>query len=189
MPKLGIVVTSTRPNRLGLPVARWFADKAKQHGKYEVEVVDLKEVALPPLDEPGHPIRRQYEHEHTKAWSRTVSALDAFVFVTPEYNYGMPPALLNALDYLFAEWQYKPAGFVSYGGVSGGTRSVQMSKQVVTSLKMMAIPEGVFVPFAAKLLDANGAFDPGATQDEAVKRMLDELLRWTEALKSLRQPA
>lgn len=189
MPKVGVVITSTRPNRVGLPVGRWFAEKAKQHAKFEVQVVDLKEVALPPLDEPNHPMKRQYQHEHTKAWSRTVSSLDAFVFVTPEYNYSLPPALVNALDYLFFEWNYKPAGFVSYGGVSGGTRSVQMSKQVMTALKMMPIPEGVFIPFVAKLIDAEGTFNPGTTQDEAVTRMLDELLRWAEALKSLRQPA
>jgi NAD(P)H-dependent FMN reductase len=188
MPKLGVVICSTRPNRLGLPVARWFVDKAKPHGKFQVEVIDLKEIALPPLDEPNHPMKRQYEHEHTKAWSRTISSLDAFVFVTPEYNYSLPPALVNALDYLFHEWNYKAACFVSYGGVSAGTRSVQMSKQTVTALRMMAIPEGVFIPFAAKLV-AGDRFDPGTTQDEAVTRMLDELLRWTTALEMLRRPA
>jgi NAD(P)H-dependent FMN reductase len=186
MAKLGIVITSTRPNRVGASVARWFEAKANTHGKFATEVVDLKEVALPPMDEPNHPMRRQYQHEHTKAWSRTVASLDAFVFVTPEYNYAMPPAMLNAFDYVYYEWNYKPAGFVSYGGVSGGTRSVQMAKPIVTSLKMMPVPEGVFIPFVAKLVDAQGNFDPGTTQDEAVTRMLDEMARWEAALATLR---
>ena len=188
MPTLGVVITSTRPNRVGLPVGLWFAEKARQHARFQVQVVDLKEVGLPAMDEPNHPMKQQYQHEHTKVWSRTISALDAFVFVTPEYNYSLAPALVNALDYLFVEWNYKPAGFVSYGGVSGGTRAVQMSKLLVTSLRMMPIPEGVFIPFVAKLIDA-GTFNPGTTLDEAVTRLLDELLRWTEALRALRQPA
>jgi len=188
MPTLGVVITSTRPNRVGLPVGLWFAEKARQHARFQVQVVDLKEVGLPAMDEPNHPMKQQYQHEHTKVWSRTISALDAFVFVTPEYNYSLAPALVNALDYLFVEWNYKPAGFVSYGGVSGGTRAVQMSKLLVTSLRMMPIPEGVFIPVVAKLIDA-GTFNPGTTLDEAVTRLLDELLRWTEALRALRQPA
>ena len=187
MPKLGVVICSTRPNRLGLPVAQWFVEKAKAHGGFDVEVVDLKELALPPMDEPVHPVKRQYEHEHTKAFSRAIAPLDAFAFVTPEYNYAMAPALLNALDYLVHEWAYKPATFVSYGGASGGMRAVQMSKLVVTSLRMVAIPEGVFIPFAAKLLH-EGRFDPAATQDDAVKRVLDELGKWAGALRVLRAP-
>jgi NAD(P)H-dependent FMN reductase len=185
MPKLGVIVCSTRPNRVGLSIAHWFVEKAKAHGKFAVELVDLKEVALPQMDEPNHPMKRQYTHDHTKKWSGIVSALDALVWVVPEYNYGMPPALLNALDYLFHEWNFKAAGFVSYGGVSGGTRSVQMSKQVMTSLKLVPIPEGVIIPFAAKLI-TDGRFDPAATQDEAVTRMLDELVRWNGALQTLR---
>jgi tRNA pseudouridine(38-40) synthase len=186
MPSLQIVIASTRTQRAGPSVARWFLERARRHGKFELELVDLKEVALPLLDEPNHPVKRNYQFEHTKAWSAKVAAADAFVFVTPEYNYGMAPALLNALDYLSHEWAYKAAGFVSYGGVSGGTRSVQMAKQVMTSLKLVPLPEGVAIPFYAKHLDAAGTFDPGDTQDEACARMLDELFKWTGALKTLR---
>ena len=185
MPKLGVIICSTRPGRIGPAVAKWLVESAKRHGKFEVQVVDLKEVNLPVFDEPKHPRLRQYEHEHTKAWSRTVQALDAFVFVTPEYNYGMPPSLLNALDYLFTEWAYKPAGFVSYGGTSGGTRSVQMAKQVLTSLKIVPLPEGVAIPFVAKQMEGD-EFKGGADQEPAAKTMLDELARWSEALRSLR---
>ncbi len=185
MPKLKIVTTSTREQRVGPSIAKWFAQQATQHAKFDVESVDLKEVNLPLLDEPNHPMKRQYQHEHTKAWSKLVAGADAFVFVTPEYNYSMPPALLNALDYLYFEWNYKPAGFVSYGGVSAGTRSVEMTKGVLTTLKMMPLPEAVSIPFFSQHLK-DGVFDPADTQAKAVTGMLDELLRWTNALKTLR---
>ncbi len=187
MPKLAVVVASTRPGRVGLPVGRWFFAAARAHAKFEVELIDLKEVALPPLDEPRHPRFRQYEHAHTKAWSARIEAIDAFVLVTPEYNYGLAPALVNALDYLAKEWAYKPAAFVSYGGVSGGTRSVEMTKQVLTALKMMAIPESVIIPFVSKQIDAqSGEFVAAEAQQQAVALILDELLRWSSALAPLR---
>ncbi len=188
-PKLQILIASTREQRGGAAVAEWFVEEAKKHGQFELQLVDLKEVNLPLLDEPHHPSLRRYEHDHTKAWSRTIAAADAFVFVVPEYNYGMPPALLNALDYLLHEWSYKPAGFVSYGGVSGGTRSVQMTKQVLTSLKVVPLLEGVVLPFFTKSLDADKRFEPGEALKKPVTTMLDELLRWTNALRSLRSPS
>lgn len=186
MPRLEVVITSTRERRGGGAVAEWFVERARRHGKFDVGTVDLRELALPLLDEPNHPVKRQYEHEHTKKWSAIVAAADAFVFVVPEYNYGMPPALLNALDYLYHEWSYKPAAFVSYGGASGGMRSVQMAKQVLTTLRMMPIPEGVAIPFFAKLIGADGKLDAGTAQDQPLANMLDELLRWTAALATLR---
>jgi NAD(P)H-dependent FMN reductase len=184
MPKLQIIVVSTRDGRAGLPVAEWFAGRAQAHGGFEVDFVDLREMALPLFDEPKHPRFRQYEHEHTKRWSARVASADAFVFVTPEYNYGVPPSLINALDYLVAEWAYKAAGFVSYGGPSGGVRSVQMAKMVLTSLKVVPLPEAVSIPFFTKLI-ADGKFD-GTAQEAPAKTMLDELLRWTNALRALR---
>jgi len=186
-PSLAIIVTSTREQRASMAVANWFVEQARQHGKFELRVVDLKEVNLPLLDEPNHPMLRKYQHEHTKAWSKLVAAADAFVFVIPEYNFGMPPALLNALDYLYHEWNYKPAGFVSYGGLSGGTRSVQMAKLVLTTLKVVPLPEAVNLPFFAKQLDADRKhFDPGDSQQKPLTTMLDELLRWANALQTLR---
>jgi len=115
-----VIIASVREARVGPAIARWFLEEARKNGKFELEVVDLKELGLPMLDEPRHPRFRQYEHDHTRAWSARVDAADAYVFVTPEYNYSMPPALVNAVDYLLHEWTYKPASFVSYGGVSGG---------------------------------------------------------------------
>lgn len=187
MLNLQIIIVSTREGRLGDSVASWFADCARRHGKFSIEVVDLAQVNLPMLDEPNHPRLRQYEHEHTKAWSAVIDRADCFVFVTPEYNFGAPPSLLNALDYLQHEWAYKAAGFVSYGGVSGGTRSVQMAKQVVTSLKMMPIFEAVAIPFFSQYIDATTrVFSPGEVQEKAAAAMLDELLKWTGALKTIR---
>ena len=186
MPKLNVIVASTRPGRVGFPVAQWFTELAVAHGGFEVELVDLAEFDLPLLDEPNHPRLGQYVHQHTKDWSASVSAADAFVFVTPEYNYGMPASLKNAIDYLHSEWQYKPVGFVSYGGVSAGTRAVQMTKQVVTTLKMTSVNEAVAIPFVTQFLDDDGAIRANETMEGAAKAMLDELLRYANALAPLR---
>jgi len=186
MLRLHVVVTSTRPGRVGPHIARWFLERATQHGKLDPELVDLKEVNLPALDEPKHPRFKQYQHEHTRKWAAKVAEADAFVFVTPEYNYSGPPALLNALDYLYDEWTYKPVGFVSYGSVSGGVRSVQMTKLTVTALKMMPLPEGVVIPWVSKLVDEQRGFQGGEVFDKAAGVLLDELTRWAGALKTLR---
>ncbi|HKW10499.1 MAG TPA: NADPH-dependent FMN reductase [Gemmatimonadaceae bacterium] len=184
---LQVITVSTRPGRAGLPVADWFTAQAQRHGKFTIEAIDLARVALPMFDEPRHPRFRAYEHEHTKAWSGTIDRADAFVFVTPEYNFGTPPSLVNALDYLHHEWQYKPVGFVSYGGVSGGTRSVQMTKQIVTALKMMPMFESVTLPFFAQQIDKErGVFEPPKVQEDAAIALLDELLKWAIALKTMR---
>jgi len=185
MPALQVFLASTRPGRAGEPIARWFLELARAHGAFAVELVDLKEVALPPMDEPHHPRLAQYEHEHTKRWSARVARADAFVMVTPEYNFSAPPALLNAFDYLLHEWAYKPAGFVTYGGVSAGTRSAQMTKQTMAALKMVPLVEAVHIPFFQKSM-VDGAFRGDALQEKAAAAMLDELVRWTEAIGVLR---
>jgi NAD(P)H-dependent FMN reductase len=186
MPKLSVVIGSTRPGRVGLPIGQWFFERARLHGKLDVQLIDLKELNLPLLDEPKHPRLGEYEHEHTKAWSRLVAASDAFVFVTPEYNFSAPPALLNALDYLYNEWGYKPAGFVSYGGQSGGIRAVQMLKQTLISMKVVGIPEAVVIPFFSQFL-VDGAFRGNESHEKMVTTLLDELARWTDALATLRK--
>jgi NAD(P)H-dependent FMN reductase len=187
MPRLGIVIASVREGRAGYPIAQWLTGHARQHGRFEVDVVDLKEVDLPVFAERNHPRLQKYENAKQKAWSARVAALDAFVFVTPEYNWGPSPALLNALEYLLVEWQYKPAAFVSYGGISGGLRGVQLIRQTLTALKMVPIVEGVVIPFVAQAVDREaGTFKPNETQEKAAPAMLDELLRWTEALAVLR---
>jgi NAD(P)H-dependent FMN reductase len=184
-PKLHVIVASVRRERAGRAVADWFAARARVHAGFDVEIVDLREVNLPLLDEPKHPRLRQYQFGHTKAWSASVAAADAFVFVTPEYNHGAPPALINAFDYVYVEWNYKPAGFVSYGGVSGGTRSVQMAKPIVSALKMVPLVESVTIPFFTTLMEGS-VFKGGEPYDQAAVIMLDELLRWSTALGTLR---
>lgn len=187
MPKLLIVIASTRPGRAGLPIAQWFAERAEAHPGFDVEIADLAEIALPPLDEPNHPRLRSYTKQHTLDWSAIVDPADAFVFVTPEYNYGYPGSLKNAIDYLHQEWLYKPAGFVSYGGVAAGTRAVQQLKQVVTTLKMTPLTESVSIPFHAQFMDEEGAVQANETMEQAAEAMLDELVRVEAALRVLRE--
>ncbi|MET0605283.1 MAG: NAD(P)H-dependent oxidoreductase [Beijerinckiaceae bacterium] len=187
--KLHTIIGSTRPGRVGPAVAKWFNDLAAQRGDFDARLVDLAEFKLPIFDEPEHPMKQNYRHDHTKKWAASVAAADAFVFVTPEYNYTMPASLSNALSYLSKEWNYKPAGFVSYGGVSGGLRAAQTARQLVTTMKMMPVPEGVAVPNVFGQLDATGAFKPNDLNVAAAKAMLDEIAKWAGALKPLRQPA
>lgn len=184
-PRLAIFICSTRPGRAGEPIAHWFAERARSHGAFEVVIEDLKERNLPALDEPKHPRMRDYTHEHTKAWSAAVSSYDAIALVTPEYNYGSPPALLNALDFLYNEWNYKPACFVSYGGVSAGTRSLVMTRSILSTLKMVPVVEALAIPFFNQHIK-DGVFSPPDSQEQAIKPMLDETLRWSNALKTLR---
>jgi NAD(P)H-dependent FMN reductase len=186
MLKLHVVIASTRPGRGGPAVADWFLEIARADPRFVTRAVDLDEIDLPLLDEPNHPRLRQYQNEHTKRWSAIVDEADAYVFVTPEYNYSPAPSLLNALDYVYHEWKYKPAGFVSYGGASGGLRSVQTTKLTVSALGMMPLPEGVSIPFYTQLIDANGKFNGTEPLQKASATMLDELARWALALKPLR---
>ena len=186
MPNLTIIVGSTRPGRAGGPIAQWFAARAKDHGGFDVNVVDLAELGLPLLDEPNHPRLGQYTQQHTKDWSAIVDAADAFVIVTPEYNYGYPASVKNAIDYLHQEWQHKPVGFVSYGGVAAGTRAVQQLKQVVTTLRMLPVFDSVNIPFYHQFLDSDGVFQPNAVLEQAADAMLDELVRTEAALRPLR---
>ena len=185
MPTLRIVIASTRPGRVGLPVAEWFTGVAEAHRGFDVEVTDLLELGLPFMDEPKHPRFGDYQHQHTKDWSATVAASDAFVFVHPEYNYGYTAPLKNAIDYLHAEWQHKPVGFVSYGGVAAGTRALQQLKQVVTALKLLPLTEAVNIPFVAQFLE-DGAIVANDVMEQAAVAMLDELVRVEAALRSLR---
>lgn len=185
--RLHTIITSTRPGRIGPALGRWFNDYANRHGGFEAHLVDLAEFDLPVYDEPRHPRQQAYEHAHTRAWAESVAAADAYVFVTPEYNYGPPPSLINALNYVYWEWSYKPCGFVSYGGLSGGLRAVQMAKQVVTTLKMMPMVEGVAVPMVFEKFDDQGAFPGNELVEDSARQMLDELQKWAAALAPLRK--
>src|SRR5690554_2215749 len=184
--KLQTIICSTRPGRVGASVAEWFHGVANQQGSFDSELVDLAAFNLPVYDEPNHPRIQKYEHDHTKVWSESVAGADAYVFVIPEYNFCPPPSFVNALNYLYNEWNYKPCGFVSYGGVSGGLRSAQNAKQLVTTLKMMPMVEGVMVQMPWEHLHENRRFQAAEPHTSSAKAMLEELEKWAQALKVLR---
>jgi NAD(P)H-dependent FMN reductase/GNAT superfamily N-acetyltransferase len=183
-----VIVCSTRPGALGPAIGEWLAGSlAKPAADLSVELVpvSLAGLGLPFLDEEEHPAARIYRHEHTRRWSAMVAAADGFIVVTPEYNYGMPASLKNALDYLSREWAWKPVAFVSYGNTSAGTRSVQHAKQVVTTLRL--VPTGATV--AIRIGDAveHGRLRPDAGRDRAASEVLEELVRLSHALRPLRE--
>jgi NAD(P)H-dependent FMN reductase len=189
MPRLMMVIASTRPGRVGFPVAEWFRGRIETHGAFELEVVDLAELDLPFMDEPNHPRLRRYEHEHTKAWSARVDAADAFVFVLPEYNYGITAPLKNAIDFLHMEWKYKPVGLVSYGGVSAGLRAAAMVRQVMSGVKATTITDAVSIPFVSQFLDDDQVLHPNDTMQESSLILLDELVKMEQTLRPLRDAA
>jgi NAD(P)H-dependent FMN reductase len=184
-----IVVASTRPGRVGLPVARWFERHARTHGAFDVDLVDLAELRLPFMDEPNHPKLHDYTHQHTKDWSARVDAADAFVFVMPEYNHGYTAPLKNAIDYLHSEWAFKPVVLLSYGGISAGTRAAQLLKPVLINLKMTPVAESVSIPFVAKFIDDEGDFQPNDVLEQSADTVLGELVKLNAALAPLRADA
>jgi NAD(P)H-dependent FMN reductase len=185
MPRLLIILASTRPGRVGLPVAEWFTGVAEADARFEVELVDLAELGLPLLDEPKHPRLREYLHPHTFGWSETVERADAVVLVTAEYNYGYPAALKNALDYLHHEWRHKPLGFVSYGGVAAGTRAVQQLKQVTGALQLVPTATAVNIPFVGAMIE-DQRLVANDVMEQAAGAMLAELETLHGALAPLR---
>ena len=185
-PKLLIIIASTRPGRIGVPVANWFMELAGAHDGFELELVDLYELDLPLLDEPNHPRLRQYTKEHTKAWSETVDSADAVVFVTAEYNHSYTAALKNAIDYLHHEWHHKPLGFASYGGVAAGTRAMQALKPAAIALALVPVVAAVNIPFVQQFRADDGTIVGNDVMVEAASAMLDELMTMHGALAPLR---
>ena len=190
-PRILVLTCSTRPGALGTAVGDWLletlAPRADELGAVLVPVA-LRDLRLPFLDEEEAPASGIYAHEHTRRWSALVAAADGFVVVTPEYNYGMPAPLPNALDYLGREWAWKPVGFVSYGNTSAGTRSVQHAKQVVTTLRLVPLGATVALRIAEAVDPADGGrLRPGATAATAAAGVLDELVRLAHALRPMRE--
>jgi NAD(P)H-dependent FMN reductase len=169
-----IVVGSVRPGRVGLPIAEWVRAEAEKSGRFEIDFVDLVELALPFMDEPMHPILQQYTKQHTLDWSARVDAAEAFIFVTPEYNYSFSPALKNALDFLNKEWWRKPLGFVSYGGVSGGTRGVAGIMAITSALGLVRVGANVELNFGGKQV-VDGLFQPQEKETAILAKQLAEL--------------
>ncbi len=150
--RIAVIVGSTRPARIGLDIAAWVQRALAGERSLRYELVDLAEIDLPLLDEPLKAALHEYEHEHTKAWSRVVGGYDGFVFVSPQYNWGYPAALKNALDYLYEEWHDKPAVTVTYG-TRGGGKSAEQLHQVFAGLRMRVLADRVEVAIAADQID------------------------------------
>jgi NAD(P)H-dependent FMN reductase len=187
MSRIGIILGSTRPNRNGDQVARWVHEIAARRTDAEFELVDLRDYPLPHLDEPLPPSMGQYQNEHTKQWADKIASFDGFVFVTPEYNHSTSGVLKNAIDYLFAEWNNKAAGIVSYGGV-GGARAAEHLRLVLGELQIADVRQQVALSLLTEFENFS-VFKPGAYNHAALDTMLDQVIAWSTALAPLRQPA
>jgi NAD(P)H-dependent FMN reductase len=185
MLKIAIILGSTRPQRNGEAVARWVHQLAQKRGDAQYELIDLAEVNLPLLDEPVPPAYHKYSRPHTKAWSERIAGYDGFVFVTAEYNHGIPAALKNAIDYLFTEWNDKAAGFVSYGS-AGGVRAVEHLRGVMGEIMVADVRQQVQLSLATDF-ENYSRFKPDPRHEKSLATMLDQLLAWAGALRGLRQ--
>jgi len=187
MSRIGIILGSTRPNRNGEQVAKWVYEIASRRGDAEFELVDLRDYPLPHLDEPMPPAMGQYQNDHTKQWADKIAAFDGFVFVTPEYNHSTSGVLKNAIDYLYAEWNNKAVGFVSYGSV-GGARAAEHLRLVAGELQMADVRQQVALSLLTEFENFS-VFKPGEYNAAALETLLDQVIAWSTALAPLRQPA
>jgi NAD(P)H-dependent FMN reductase len=193
MTKIGIILGSTRPGRRGQAVAEWVsAVAAKQEGDVTYELVDLADFDLPILDESLPALFGKYGKEHTERWAEAIASYDGFVFVTAEYNHSVPGALKNALDYLYAEWNNKAAGFVGYG-LHGGTRAVEQLRLILAEMQVATVRSqvvlSIFNDFEITDPTQTGTFVPGPHHEPTLVAMLGEVVAWSQALKPLRDPA
>jgi NAD(P)H-dependent FMN reductase len=185
MLRIAIIIGSTRPGRKGEAVAKWAYEIARKRSDAEFELVDIKDFNLPLLDEPKPPIMGQYTHDHTKRWSDKIAAFDGYVFVTPEYNHATSGALKNAIDFLYAEWVNKAAGFIGYGGASGA-RAVENLRLIMGELQVATVRAQVGLSMFTDFENFS-VFKPGPNQEKHVHVMLDQVIAWAAALKTLRE--
>ena len=185
MVKIAIILGSTRPGRNGEAVAKWVYDIAKQRTDAEYELVDIQTYKLPLLDEPVPPSMGKYSKPHTKAWAAKIASFDGFVFVTPEYNHSTSGALKNAIDFLYAEWNNKAAGFVSYGSAMG-VRAVEHLRLIMAELMIADVRAQVMLSLATDF-ENYSVFKPVAGKEKQVATMLDQVVEWAEAMKSVRE--
>jgi len=183
MLNIAIIVGSTRPGRKAPAVANWVLDIAALRADAAYELVDIADFDLPLLDEPVPPSMGQYSQPHTKAWSARIARFDGFVFVTPEYNHATSGALKNAIDFLYKEWNDKAAGFVGYGSV-GGARAIENLRLVMGELQVADVRAQVMLSLFADFED--GKPNPPERQTQAVDAMLDQVVAWSRAMKTLR---
>ncbi|HYO86265.1 MAG TPA: NAD(P)H-dependent oxidoreductase [Dermatophilaceae bacterium] len=187
MTRIGIIVGSTRSSRVGDQVGAWVHGVASQRTDAEFELIDLATFALPVLDEPQMASTGVYEHEHTQRWSAAVGACDGYVFVTAEYNHGVPGALKNAFDFLYREWANKAVGFVSYGA-EGGVRAVESWRVIVANAHLADVRGAVHLRrYGGEF--RQDVFTPEAHRAKELSALLDQVIAWTRALAVLRDPA
>jgi NAD(P)H-dependent FMN reductase len=186
MLRIAIIIGSTRPGRKGEAVAKWVYEIVQKRSDAQFELVDIKDFNLPLLDEPVSPIMgQQYTHQHTKTWSAKIASFDAYLFVTPEYNHGTSGALKNAIDFLYHEWVNKAAGFVGYGGASG-TRAVENLRLVMGELQVADVRAQVGLSLFTDFENFS-VFNPAPERENSVNAILDQVIAWGGALKSLRE--
>jgi NAD(P)H-dependent FMN reductase len=175
-----VIIGSVRTGRLGKPVADWVMRRAQDYeGNLEFELVDLKDVNLPFLDEPVPPrMSDDYVHDHTRRWSRMMKDADALIVVTPEYNHGYPPVLKNAIDYLYKEWQGMPVGLVGYGG-GGATHAIRQLREVMEVVGMSVLEDPVTIGEIWDALDDDGNVKPEKTRGDLTDlfRQLENVLQ------------
>jgi len=185
-PLLQIIVASTRPGRKGPIMAEWLKNYALEDGRFEVELIDIVDVNLPLFDEPNHPHQHDYVHEHTKRWSEIATRGDAYIFVTPEYDYTPSSSFINAVTYLSREWQYKGVSFLGYGGVSGGARAIEVARNMMVAVRGVPIPESINIPNYFEHFDESGQFHSNSLIDQSAKTVLGELYKIEHGLKVIR---
>ena len=185
--KIAIILGSTRPNRNGKAVADWVLDKAQARIDAHYDLIDLRDHPLPHIDEAMPPSLGQYAGEHTKAWAATIAPYDGYIFVTPEYNHSTSGVLKNAIDYLYAEWNNKAVGFVSYGSV-GGARAVEHLRLVAGELQMADVRQQVALSLLTEFENFS-VLKPSDYNRASLETMLDQVIAWSAALAPLRLPA
>jgi NAD(P)H-dependent FMN reductase len=185
MLRIAIILGSTRPGRNGEAVAKWVYEIAQKRNDAEFELVDIKDFNLPLLDEPVPPSLGQYSKPHTKIWAAKIGSFDGFVFVTPEYNHGISGALKNAIDFLFAEWNNKAAGFVSYGG-AGGVRAVEQLRLVLAEVQIATVRNQVLLSLFRDFENFS-VFKPDGRHEQSVNAVFDQVIAWSGALKPVRE--
>lgn len=185
MLRIAVVTGSTRPGRVNEAVSKWVFEIARRRSDAEIELVDIEDYNLPLLDEPVPPSMGMYSKDHTKRWAEKIASFDGFIFVTPEYNHGTSAALKNAIDYIYAEWNNKAAGFVSYGS-AGGTRAVEHLRGVMAEIKIADVRAQVMLSLFTDFENFT-VFKPDPRHDAEIDTVLDQVIAWAGALKPLRQ--
>jgi NAD(P)H-dependent FMN reductase len=187
MPHIAIITGSVRPGRFNIQPATWLYEQMQKRTDSTWSLIDVATLNLPFMDEAAPPMQHAYTHPHTIDWSATVSGIDGFIFVTPEYNHSISPVLKNAVDYLYSEWNYKPVGFVSYGSLAGGSRAVEHWRGIAGELKMYDIREQIMFPNYWENIDASGAYQFSERHVASAQGLADSVIFWAEHMKPARE--